>query len=268
VSVLRAGCAVAMGFLSYAVGAQIPAKIRSPFPFDPSALVYPEWAQERDQARLNRCNAFLHDLKSGADVHIVEPIGRAQDLDALEKSRWFGRCGASDFAKFVEFEGRIWDSVKDLPRAEREKYGRTFKMAGPFMLYRIDIDRNPKNGQELLFYGAGASDSRGTRADSSGFAVLDLNKCEPKYWAQAIDSANYPENAAGMVMHKGTPLLFDARYFKKEASYSLRFQELTYVPRRKGFIFGGICTFSAKDVKPNPLSQPTGEKLPAAEQGR
>src|SRR6266705_2630408 len=184
--------------ISDIAAAQRSPGLRSPLPFDPKGLEYPSWAREkRDKARVEYCETLLGDLKKGTDVHFVDPIDRVETIQQLKSGRWFGRCSPSEFAKTVEFEGRVWDSIKDLPKQERERYGRVYRMVGPFMLYRVDIDRNSKNGEELILYGAGQTDDQHTLADSSSLMVLDLKRCETKYHAQVVDVGNYPENSVG-----------------------------------------------------------------------
>ena len=230
----------------FQAGAQGSKSGEVPFPFATSQLAYPDWARKSRSADVRYCEALMHDLKAGRDIRFLRPVYEAEMLDELQRAQQFGKCDASHFVKSVAFEPRIWESIKHLPQAEQENYGTKWLMSKRFLLYRVDIDRDPKNGLELVLYGGGAYSDKGQKADFTYFVVPRLDTCEPKYRAQVYDVVNHPEATVGVLEHRSQALIYETRYYRNQGEHSLRLQRVLYADKRKDFLFATVCTFVAK----------------------
>jgi hypothetical protein len=193
------------------------------------------------------CSTLLRDLRKWAGIIVRQPLA---NTDALEDSRlksYFGNCTASELVKRVEFEPRIWDSVKDLPEDERNKHGRTSRITKSFRLYRVNIDNDPKGIQELVITGAGtvyeANDGRG------GDAIL--NVVNPSTCGIST-SMNVPDlsrqrGLVELVRHQSREYVVLSRDFPNEKLQAITFWQWQYSKKTKSTFFAPACHFIAKD---------------------
>ncbi len=243
--------------------------ITQPFPFLLESLQFPDFAKRgRSPDQIAYCEALLGDLRAGKGPRFIQPRIELETLEEFERGDFFGKCPARNFTKWVSIEARDWYSIRHLPEEEQEQYGTPWLMSKRFRLYEIDIDNNPKNGRELVVYGAGAQSSHGQKAGDSQFSVVDLKTCRTKYSAQVSDVVHHPDSTVGLVMHRNVALVFETKHYPHESAHSLVFQRMVYVPKRKDLLFSHVCRFTAKDsTAPNRGVQPTPESG-AADAGR
>jgi hypothetical protein len=231
------------------------------FPFSLGHLEYPDYAkQNRTADQIAYCTTIVEDLKRRKNVQIVRPRAESDSIEELQQRNAFGKCQAANFAKSFTFGPRIWDSIRDLPGDEQEQYGTAWFMSKQFRLYEVDIDNNPKNGREIVLYGAGATSSKGQKADYTYFVVPDLKTCQTKFSAQVYDVVHHPDATVGIFHHRNDVLVFETKYYPREASHSLVLQRMAYVPKRKRLLFSHVCHFITKkapDMEPNSALQPT-----------
>src|SRR4029077_12842629 len=224
--------------------------VSSPLPFAVTQLEYPDYAradQRRSDGRY--CEGLLNDLKTVTNTQILQPVYQAQTIEQLAQSKKFGRCEVSALIESEEAEARIWESIKDLPKEERKQYVTTWTMTKAFSLYEADIDRNPKNGKELILYGGGSTSNNGEEGGFSSFVVPNLKTCKPRCAAQVWDIVYNQDATVGVIEYRKEALIYATKYYEKEKLHSFTFQRLMdHKP-----IFYSICTFTAKDnLSPNP----------------
>lgn len=227
-------------------------------PFNISSLEYPEYARKYKQKDVvNFCENLLRDLKANKNVQFLKPELHVETSEELSKSNRFGNCAVSEFISSVTYEPRIWESIKNLPIEERKNYGTTWTMTKTFLMFKADIDNNPKNGIENIIYGAGSTSNRHKKADFTYFVVPNLKSCSSTYKAQVYDIVHHQDSTVGILRHNGKHLLYDTKRYNNEKLHSIGFKRLTYVPKRGNSLFFSVCSFIAKDKEPNKTLQPT-----------
>lgn len=104
------------------------------------------------------CQQFFKDFANGAGVEAVEPTARINDANDPRLEKWNHTC---------ENEGS----------AAEDSFDSLWGIGGPpYRYYRIDIDGNPKNGKEDVFY----TDFRkveGGVIGHNGYFWIDLKRC-------------------------------------------------------------------------------------------
>ena len=112
--------------------------------------------KERD---LDVCLPLLEALRAGgAALKFVEPIVRAEYYHDEALLPYRAMCPGMELNKRTELTGDPFvDGVRGLPEAERydaiEATARIYFSTRNFKLYRVDLDHDPTNGEEYVFYG-------------------------------------------------------------------------------------------------------------------
>ncbi len=105
------------------------------------------------------CLPLLEALRAGGAVlEFVEPIVRAEYYHDEALLPYRAMCPGMELNKRTELRGDPFvDNVRGLPEAERyeaiEATARIYFSTRNFKLYRVDLDDDPTNGEEYVFYG-------------------------------------------------------------------------------------------------------------------
>lgn len=176
------------------------------------------------------CTTFLEDLKVPRNIEFIAPIVKTDDYTDPRLQSYLGKCPKLTPNKRVAFEPKIWEYAKTLPEDQAEKLGRVSYTTGDFRLYHVDIDNNPANGKEYLFYGGGSTypaAPKGTECgDYSNYRLIDFETCKLKPGRQVGDTLRCSDhspsgNLNGIIRYRDQYYIWDAQYSKLENAYLL-----------------------------------------------
>lgn len=141
------------------------------------------------------CKAFLTDFRKQEAIEYVDPILGAKSYDDPALEPYKARCPQLDLHKSWACGNPISDYLETLPAKEAERtrdelcdfyYGSDY-----FKFYRVDLNNEPDDGKEYVFFYAGSigpfnkqDDSRsGTRRarhtpGGGVYGIVDFGKCE------------------------------------------------------------------------------------------
>lgn len=212
----------------------------------PKLYITDFFAKHRDNVAYNveYCEAMLASLKFSNKAQLIEPIVVSGDIEDIAKK--FPKCTQKNLLWHTTISATGWEMIKDLPLEERKESGTPWYMWRNFLLYKTDIDNNPKNGTEFVLYGAGNTSHGYDRADSSHFSIIDPTSCRVSSSAQVQDVIHYPDSFVGLLTYDGKQFVFDAAYNHTESSYSISFKEWTHSKISGITFFSSVCTFSSK----------------------
>ena len=122
------------------------------------------------------CGAFLNDFKMQSRISYIRAIIEADSYEDPRFRPYRKRCPNLDWHKNVTFIPGIWDSIKALSKEEREKYGNVSYSTQNFKLYKVDINNNPGDVDELLFY---SENYKGSSPHPAGgnYVLVNIDKC-------------------------------------------------------------------------------------------
>ncbi|NWG75650.1 MAG: hypothetical protein HXY24_13785 [Rubrivivax sp.] len=187
-------------------------------------------AQKVPKEHTEFCTAFLEDLKTLRNIEFVEPIVKTDDYNDPGLQSFLSKCPKLRPNKRVAFEPRIWDYAKTLPEDQREELGTVWYTTGDFRLYHVDIDNDPANGKEYLFYGGGSTSHRKQNevrcGNYSEYDIIDLEACMRRPGQQVGDTLNCSDrtptgNLNGIIRYRERYYIWDAQYFKVQRRYML-----------------------------------------------
>jgi hypothetical protein len=212
-----------------------------------------EYTQRSSFGNPSECEAIFRDLKANRNFEIIEPLIRTDDYAEPSLRSYLGKCPALELNKIVSYEPRIWEDIKDLPAKEQERFGSVSVATKDFRLYRVDIDNDPKNGDEYIFYGGGVSvnDHKTVFRGSAYFTVLNLEDCKKRSYRQVedtifYDTGNPTGNYNGIIKHGVTYYILGVGYSKNERSYRVTFYQWKRLPNNTRIeSFGQRCYFTA-----------------------
>lgn len=98
------------------------------------------------------CRQFLKDFQAQTTINYVKPIIGTNDYNDAAFDTYKQRCPKLEFRKRVLLHPQIADDVKNLPAEEMEKYGDVYVGTTNFKFYKVDINNNPSDGDEFIFY--------------------------------------------------------------------------------------------------------------------
>jgi hypothetical protein len=209
----------------------------------------PHPVQRISKEQQDFCRTFLEDLQAKQGIEFVEPIVTTSDYNDPALQAYLGKCPKLQLNKTVAFEPKIWDYAKTLPEEEREKFGRVWYMTTNFNLYKVDIDNDPRNGKECVFYGEGMYDAkRNMESDLTDYKVFDLETCKIRT-SQSVSEKMHgvtrrqTHNMNRIIQYKQKYYIFNVTYFEKEHAYSLW---LYGWKEEKGGKILPICSFESK----------------------
>ena len=185
------------------------------------------------------CQAFYEDFRQQRNIEHIQPIVKADRYDDPALRPYQERCPKLDFRLSREFLVRGID-VSSLPEDYFEgDVGIPIYGVGNFQLYKVDIDNNPEDGEELVFYyeGERVEDRRlkwdGTLTvdeitlpEARAYHVLDLDACKIIYGAgfNRGGSAKWTRN--GIIRYKGKNAIYTLESWGGTEQPSYHFLEL------------------------------------------
>jgi len=170
------------------------------------------------------CHSMLEDIKLNKYT-VVNPIVSSDDY--LDPSLRFYTEKCPDLELNITIE-----------------LGLPLEMTKDFRLYHIDLDGNPKNGKEYVFYGAGMR-KFDVFLNNAYFKVVDFSSCKIKWiHGGAIYHDEYVRE--GIMSYSGKYYIYSSEYYDKENRFTLTISEWRKIPnaKEKGRrFFMTICFF-------------------------
>lgn len=213
------------------------------------------------------CRTFIRDFRQQTGIEFVEPDAKADRYDAPVWQPYKTRCASLAAGVFDSYlcEPKIAETIERLPKDQRNaEYKRScqhYRGTMNFKHFLVDINDNPKDGKEHVFYHEreeGPLNRSGAELNfgNGGYWIVDLDRCELKGGSRTTDPYSYDsylrplENYNGIIRYKGKHYIFDLYQGEddlKNPSYGLgldghaRFGEETRI--------GPLCLFSTIALK-------------------
>jgi len=209
----------------------------------------------RDQNK-GFCQAFLQDFGLQRNIEFIEPDAKADSYDDPAWQPYRGRCTnlASELFDSYQCEPKIAQAIEQLPQDQRDSQYRSscqhYRGTANFKHYLVDINNNPKDGKEHVFYyerAQGPLNMPNAQLiyGNGGYSVIDLDRCELKGGSRTNDPYSYfhkrpLETYNGIIKYKGRHYIFDLA----DLDGTLRLDRYgTYSPRVEPRL-GPVCAFS------------------------
>lgn len=135
------------------------------------------------------CKTFYEDFKKQTNIEHIQPIVRADSYDDPALKSYRDQCPNFDFRKSLSVPAN--QDTTGWTEEEWEAVGTPTYGLGNFQIYHIDIDNNPKNGEELVFYYEGTrtivkrlpygkpmTEEEYVDPAARGYQTLDLKHCK------------------------------------------------------------------------------------------
>jgi hypothetical protein len=177
------------------------------------------------------CKAFYEDFKKQANIEHLQPIVKTDNYDGPALKSYQEKCPKFDFRKSLGVPAN--QDTTGWTDEDWESLGTPTYGMGNFQLYRVDMDNNPKNGEELVFYYEGEKTIKheipvgGSMIEkvyvdpvSRAYQTLDLKHCKKSLIGGAgfntgsavladsaqVGSAGWTRN--GIIRYKGQYAIF------------------------------------------------------------
>lgn len=196
--------------------------------------------QLADQTKF--CRQFLKDFQMQATIKYVEPIVAANNYNDPALDVYKQKCPKLDLRKRVLLAPRVADAVEKLPDEEAEKYGDVYVGTANFKLYKIDINNNPSDGEEFVFYHEKflhvshiGEEVLSEDYDNRGeYLVVDFDNCKVRY---GVPVDNWRETATvkdynGIITYQNANYIFDLFPSHGPETYSLQLWKYTKPQKR------------------------------------
>lgn len=180
------------------------------------------------------CTQFLNDFKTQTTIRYVKPIVATNDYNDPALDMYKKKCPKLDLRKRVLLAPRIADAVEKLPAEEAEKYGDVYMGTANFKLYKVDINNNPSDGDEFIFYhekflhvssgGQEALAGAGEDYDNRGeYLVVDFDDCSVRYGVPVDDSRETAtvRDYTGIITYRNANYIFDLFPSRGPETYSI-----------------------------------------------
>lgn len=132
------------------------------------------------------CTAFFKDFREQKGITYIDPIIVTDDYDDPALASYKAKCGSK---LHMNQQVACVPRLADLPPERRRYACNVYYGTGKFRMYHVDMDNDPSNGKEYVFYyraecGPQDVDSGNPHCapdmtyDNGNYKVLDLNQCK------------------------------------------------------------------------------------------
>lgn len=176
------------------------------------------WAAEGSK---DFCEDFLEGAKS-RKIEFIQPILKTNNYKDPKLQSFIKKCRKF---KTGEVSGvTFWSTINKTMLKEMEFYA-TYN----FRLYRVDIDHNPANGEEYVFYAEGYYSPKWNYLPDAIYRIVDFEKCEIKGQKAMNDTIDYYSRKPtghynGILKYQGRYFIYSIEHLKyfKNNKYDLR----------------------------------------------
>ena len=188
------------------------------------------------------CRAFLEDFRVHRGIEYIEPIARAKYYSNPAFQPYRAMCPGWELNKWIKADTGYVPPDEPLSEAALESFGDNYFGTRNFKLYRLDLDNDPANGEEYVFYAEryywrerlfpfGVYFEKlvdwdwndlfppewvpdDTRLHDGGYNLIDLAKCKLRDTARTSDSYDYfsklPRTTYNAIIkYKGKHYIYD-----------------------------------------------------------
>jgi len=215
------------------------------------------------------CQAFVQDFRRQQNIEFIEPVAKADSYEDPVWEPYRRRCPGVPVFDDYQCEPKIYDAIMAQPGAERQREFEAacqhYRGTANFKLFLVDINNNPKDGKEHVFYYERAQgplnqpDAKLNYANG-GYSVIDLDRCGLKGGAEAHDPYSYfyqrpLENFSGIIRYRDRHYIFDlfelegADRDPNNPNYRLHLSGYSMFGRETKPRLGPICTYSTLNLK-------------------
>ena len=172
---------------------------------------------------LTFCTRFLTDFRAQSNIEYVEPVATAHTYDDAAFGVYKKRCPRLAMNRLQQCEPAVARSIREEPEAKRpqlfEKECQQYYGTANFSMYHVDIDNNPRNGKEYLFYferAVGPRNRQGMRqmTINGGYNLINFQDCEITNAIPTNDPYDYfrdrpSPNYNGIIRYRSKHYIFD-----------------------------------------------------------
>lgn len=211
------------------------------------------------------CEGFLEDFRLQKNVEFIEPDTKSDSYDDPVWQPFRSRCTnlASELFDSYQCEPKIAESIEKMPKEQRDSHYRSecrhYRGTANFKHYFVDINNNPKDGKEHVFYYERAQGPL-NRPDAKlnfangGYWVIDLDRCELEGGSPTNDPFSYfynrrLDNYNGIIRYKGKHYIFNLSDLDgsdrnpDNPNYRLRLDSYGTYSRKVEPRLGPVCAF-------------------------
>ncbi len=178
------------------------------------------------------CKTFYDDFKKQTNIEYIQPIVKADSYDDPALKPYRDKCPEFDFRKSLGVPAN--QDTTGWTDEDWESLGTPTYGMGNFQLYRVDMDNNPKNGEELVFYYEGRKTIKheipvgGPMIENEiinlagrSYQTLDLKHCKGSLIGGAVfnqlGSPDWTRN--GIIRYKGQDAIYALESWKEKQDY-------------------------------------------------
>ncbi len=215
------------------------------------------------------CEGFLQDFRLQKNIEFIEPVAKADSYDDPVWQPYKASCPQLELFDRYSCEPKIYDAIMAQPPTERQREFKTacqhFRGTANFKLFLVDINNNPKDGKEHVFYYERAEGPLNRPVSkqiygNGAYAVFDLDRCEVKRGANVHDPYSYfykrpLENYNGIIDYRGRHYIFDLADLDgsdrdpKNPNYRLQVDGHAKFGKETKPRLGPICSYSTIVLK-------------------
>ena len=199
------------------------------------------------------CPAFLEDFKKQRHITYIEPIVRTDNYDDPALQPYRQKCPRLDLRKLIAVDDRL-GHPQGLTEKELELIGIVSYGIGNFELFKVDIDNDPTDGEEYIFYYEGEfyPKTNKTSPQNRAYRVVDFSTCEITggTYFNRLGSAKWTRNA--VIEYKGKYYLYALQSAPGDQPSFFNLALKTYSKEKARLI--AVCLHGL------PLNNPTGKK--------
>lgn len=199
------------------------------------------------------CNSMLGDIKLN-NYTIVEPIISTDSYQDPSLNVCVDKCSNLKLNKYnIIGSSSQYEYAMTLPEEEREEVGKQIYMTKDFRLYHIDLDNDPKNGKEHVFYGAGEFYYYGDDKqfiNTASFQVIDFSSCKKK--GRFGSTIEQDENTReGIIKYAGEYYIYSSKYHYKDGPFYLSIGKWVKVGLKdeEDRSYSPVCLFSVNRLQ-------------------
>ena len=159
------------------------------------------------------CERFYKDFKNQINIKFVEPLFYAESFEDKLFAPYKKQCPTWAFNKI---ESGSWQAVDtELLKTRKNNYGWVYTATKDLRMYKVDIDNNPNNGKEDVFFTEEYfNKNKAYGWEWGGYSVLSFDKCNTVYGVSVKSPydhfyKNPYENVNGIIVYENKNMIFD-----------------------------------------------------------
>lgn len=175
------------------------------------------------------CKTFYEDFKTQKHIEHLKPILKVDSYDDPALKPYRDQCPDFDFNRNLSASRATGWTEEEWEAMGTPTYGMS-----NFQLYRVDLDNNPKNGEELVFYHEGEKtikqeipydgspkiEKEYINPAARGYRTIDLKRCKGTIGGASfgrLGNAQWTRN--GIIRYKNKNAIYALESFTNQPDY-------------------------------------------------